>query len=99
MLSTILSIHSFTGTEVEGPAIETISGKLAPVGGFRFFALHRKAVDRTLNQFIADIPKLDAVEVEELRFDRSTGGESVYQQMKVHKAAALLSRMAARRMR
>ncbi|KAF8979635.1 hypothetical protein BGZ46_005197 [Entomortierella lignicola] len=88
------------GTELEGPAIETIRGKLALVGGFRFFfALHRKAVDRTLSQFIADIPKLDTVEVEELRFDRSTGGESAYQQMRVHKAAALLSRMATRKMR
>ncbi|KAG0007669.1 hypothetical protein BGZ80_004381 [Entomortierella chlamydospora] len=60
-----------------------------PVGGFRIFALQRKAVDRTLTQFVADNPELDAAEVEELRFDRSPRGENVYQQMKDDKAAPI----------
>ncbi|KAF9410999.1 hypothetical protein BGZ76_005403 [Entomortierella beljakovae] len=60
-----------------------------PVGGYRLFALQRKAVDRTLNQFIGDNPELDAVEAEGLRFDRSPRGENVYQQMKGDKAAPI----------
>ncbi|KAF9159338.1 hypothetical protein BGX21_008292 [Mortierella sp. AD011] len=40
------------------------------------------AVDRTLNQFIADNPELDAVEVEELRFNHSPRGENVYLQLR-----------------
>ncbi|KAF9343692.1 hypothetical protein BGX26_005346, partial [Mortierella sp. AD094] len=60
-----------------------------PVGGYRFFALQRMAVDRTLDQFIADNPELDAIEVEALRFDRSPRGENVYQQMKGDKAAPI----------
>ncbi|KAF9993059.1 hypothetical protein BGZ80_008297, partial [Entomortierella chlamydospora] len=32
----------------------------------------RKIIDRTLKQFFANNPRLDAVEVEELRFDPST---------------------------
>ncbi|KAF9416666.1 hypothetical protein BGZ76_004617 [Entomortierella beljakovae] len=60
-----------------------------PVGGYRFFALQRKAVDRTLNQFILDNPDLDAVETEGLRFDRSPRGENVYQQMRGDKTAPI----------
>ncbi|KAF8976745.1 hypothetical protein BGZ46_007989 [Entomortierella lignicola] len=60
-----------------------------PIGGYRFFALQRKAVDHTLNHFIAENPELDAVEVDELRFDRSPRGENVYQQMKDDKAAPI----------
>ncbi|KAF9531817.1 hypothetical protein EC957_002609, partial [Mortierella hygrophila] len=32
-----------------------------PVGGYRLFTLQQKAVDRTLNQFKADNPELDAI--------------------------------------
>ncbi|KAF9426274.1 hypothetical protein BGZ76_002837 [Entomortierella beljakovae] len=60
-----------------------------PIGGYRLFALQRKTVDRTLDQFIADNPELDAIEVEELRFDRSPRGENVYQQMKGDNAAPI----------
>ncbi|KAF9163347.1 hypothetical protein BGX21_010859 [Mortierella sp. AD011] len=60
-----------------------------PVGGYRFFALQRKAVDRTLDQFIADNPELDPVEIAELRFDRSPRGENVYLQMKDDKSAPI----------
>ena len=52
-----------------------------PVGAYRLFALQRKAVERTLDQFIANNPDLDAVEVDELRFDRSPRGQYVYQHM------------------
>ncbi|KAF9345767.1 hypothetical protein BGX26_002766, partial [Mortierella sp. AD094] len=60
-----------------------------PVGGYRLSALQRKAVDRTLDQLIADNPSLDAIEAKELRFDRSPRGENVYQQMKDDKAAPI----------
>ncbi|KAF8967582.1 hypothetical protein BGZ46_000132 [Entomortierella lignicola] len=53
-----------------------------PIGGYRLFALQRKAVKSTLDQFIADNPELDAIEVDELHFDRSPRGQYVYQQMK-----------------
>ncbi|KAF9149372.1 hypothetical protein BGX20_006008, partial [Mortierella sp. AD010] len=60
-----------------------------PVGGFRIFAQQRKVVDRRLKQFIADNPELDAVEVEELRFDRSPRGENVIQHMRRDKDAPI----------
>ncbi|KAF9434784.1 hypothetical protein BGZ76_007423 [Entomortierella beljakovae] len=60
-----------------------------PIGGYRFFALQRKAVDRTLDQFITDNPELDVIEVESLRFDRSPRDENVYQQMRDDKDAPI----------
>jgi hypothetical protein len=60
-----------------------------PIGGYRLFALQRKSVDRTLDHFIAENPELDAIEVNELRFDRSPRGENVYQQMKDDKTAPI----------
>ncbi|ORY93711.1 hypothetical protein BCR41DRAFT_390927 [Lobosporangium transversale] len=60
-----------------------------PIGGYRLFALQRKAVDRTLDQFIADNPDLDPVEIAELRSDRSPRGENVYLQMKDDVAAPI----------
>ncbi|KAF9896135.1 hypothetical protein BX616_008069 [Lobosporangium transversale] len=61
----------------------------SPVGGFRIFAQQRKVVDRRLKQFIADNPELDAVDVEELRFDRSPRGENVIQHMRRDKDAPI----------
>ncbi|KAF8926156.1 hypothetical protein BGZ47_002886 [Haplosporangium gracile] len=63
--------------------------QLLPVGAFRLFALQRKAVRSTLDQFIAKNPDLDAVEVDELRFDRSPGGQYVYQHMMDDKDAPI----------
>ncbi|KAG0364665.1 hypothetical protein BGX24_004513 [Mortierella sp. AD032] len=60
-----------------------------PVGAYRLFALQRKAVERTLDQFIAKNPDLDAVEVDELRFDRSPRGQYVYQLMMDDKRAPI----------
>ena len=37
-----------------------------PVGGYRLFTLQQKAVDRTLSQFKADNPELDAIVMDEL---------------------------------
>ncbi|ORZ04715.1 hypothetical protein BCR41DRAFT_400970 [Lobosporangium transversale] len=53
-----------------------------PVGGYRLFALQRKAVDRNLDQFITDNPDLNSFEITELRFNGSPRGENVYLQMK-----------------
>ncbi|KAG0247521.1 hypothetical protein BG011_001364 [Mortierella polycephala] len=60
-----------------------------PVGAFRLFALQRKAVQSTLSLFIANNPDLDAVEVDELRFDRSPRGQYVYQHMMDDKLAPI----------
>jgi hypothetical protein len=60
-----------------------------PVGAYRLFALQRKAVRSTLDQFIAKNPDLDAVEVDELRFDRSPRGQYVYQHMMDDKRAPI----------
>ncbi|KAK3811668.1 MAG: hypothetical protein J3R72DRAFT_428007 [Linnemannia gamsii] len=60
-----------------------------PVGAFRLFALQRKAVRSTLDQFIVRNPDLDAVEVDELRFDRSPRGQYVYQHMMDDKHAPI----------
>ncbi|KAF9896436.1 hypothetical protein BX616_007458 [Lobosporangium transversale] len=53
-----------------------------PIGGYRLFALQRKAVDRNLDQFITDNPDLNSFEITELRFNGSPRGENVYLQMK-----------------
>ncbi|KAF8928765.1 hypothetical protein BGZ47_001447 [Haplosporangium gracile] len=60
-----------------------------PEGAYRLFALQRKAVERTLDQFIANNPDLDAVEMDELRFDRSPRGQYVYQHMLDDKRAPI----------
>ncbi|KAF9537750.1 hypothetical protein EC957_007699 [Mortierella hygrophila] len=60
-----------------------------PVGAYRLFALQRKTVRSTLDQFIAKNPDLDAVEVDELRFDRSPRGQYVYQHMMDDKRAPI----------
>ncbi|KAG0374333.1 hypothetical protein BGX24_010523 [Mortierella sp. AD032] len=60
-----------------------------PVGAYRLFALQRKAVRSTLDQFVAKNPDLDAVEVDELRFDRSPRGQYVYQHMMDDKHAPI----------
>ncbi|KAG0196495.1 hypothetical protein BGX33_001574 [Mortierella sp. NVP41] len=60
-----------------------------PVGAFRLFALQRKTVRSTLDQFINKNPDLDAVEVDELRFDRSPRGQYVYQHMMDDKHAPI----------
>jgi hypothetical protein len=60
-----------------------------PVGAYRLFALQRKAVRSTLDQFIAKNPDLDAVEMDELRFDRSPRGQYVYQHMMDDKHAPI----------
>jgi len=60
-----------------------------PVGAFCLFVLQQKAVKSTLDQFTADNPDLDAVEVEELRFDGSPRGQYVYQHMRDDKDAPI----------
>ncbi|GJJ75203.1 hypothetical protein EMPS_07561 [Entomortierella parvispora] len=60
-----------------------------PVGGFCFFARQRRAVERTLEQFIAKNPDLDAVEVDELRLERTPRARNVYQYMKGDKNAPI----------
>ncbi|KAF9426122.1 hypothetical protein BGZ76_002902 [Entomortierella beljakovae] len=60
-----------------------------PTGGFRIFAQQRKVIDHTLDQFIADNPKLAAIEVKELRFDPSPRGENVIQHMRRDKDAPI----------
>ncbi|KAK3837957.1 MAG: hypothetical protein JOS17DRAFT_732280 [Linnemannia elongata] len=60
-----------------------------PVGAYHLFALQRKTVRSTLDQFIAKNPDLDAVEVDELRFDRSPRGQYVYQHMMDDKRASI----------
>ncbi|KAG0274939.1 hypothetical protein BGZ95_009336 [Linnemannia exigua] len=59
-----------------------------PVGAYRLFALQRKAVRSTLDQFIAKNPDLDAVEVK-LRVDRSPRGQYVYLRMMNDKRALI----------
>jgi len=63
--------------------------QLLPVGAYRLFALQRKAVRSTLDQFIAKNPDLDAVEMDELRFGRSPRGQYVYQHMMDDKHAPI----------
>jgi len=60
-----------------------------PVGGFCFIARQRRAVERTLEQFIAKNPDLDAVEVVELRLERSPRAQNVYHHMKDDKDAPI----------
>ncbi|KAF9547947.1 hypothetical protein EC957_007460 [Mortierella hygrophila] len=60
-----------------------------PVGAFRLLARQRKSTQATLDQFIAKNPDLDAVEVDELRFDRSPRGQYVYQHMMDDKHAPI----------
>ncbi|KAF9993320.1 hypothetical protein BGZ80_010561 [Entomortierella chlamydospora] len=60
-----------------------------PIGGFRIFTQQRKIIDRTLSQFFANNPKLDAIEVEELRFDHSPRGGNVIQHMRLDKNAPI----------
>ncbi|CAO3572370.1 unnamed protein product [Mortierella alpina] len=62
-----------------------------PVGGYRLFTLQEKAVERTLNQFIADNPELDAVVMDRLRFNRSPRGHNVFQQVKDDKKSPIKS--------
>ncbi|KAG0282949.1 hypothetical protein BGZ98_006543, partial [Dissophora globulifera] len=62
-----------------------------PVGGYRLFTLLQRAVERTLSQFIADNPDLDAVVMDELRFDRSPRGHNVFQCIKDDKNAPIKS--------
>lgn len=62
-----------------------------PVGGYRLFTLREKAVERTLNQFIADHPELDAIVMDELRFDRSARGHNVFQHVKDDKESPIKS--------
>ncbi|KAF9354652.1 hypothetical protein BGX26_007513 [Mortierella sp. AD094] len=60
-----------------------------PIGRYRLFAVQRNAVNGAIKQFKTKNPELDAVEIEELRFDRSPRGENVYQQMKYDNAAPI----------
>ncbi|KAG0256423.1 hypothetical protein BGZ95_005500, partial [Linnemannia exigua] len=60
------------------------------LNAFRLFALQRKAVRSTLDQFIVKNPDLDAVEVDELRFERSPRGQYVYQHMMDDKHAPII---------
>ncbi|KAF9991923.1 hypothetical protein BGZ80_008819, partial [Entomortierella chlamydospora] len=60
-----------------------------PIGGYCLFAVQRNAVNGAIKQFKTKNPELDAVEIEELRFDRSPRGENVYQQMKYDNAAPI----------
>ncbi|KAG0354491.1 hypothetical protein BGZ54_001624 [Gamsiella multidivaricata] len=48
---------------------------------YKLFMRQRRAVKRTLDRFKARNPDLDAVEMEELRFERSPRGQFVYQYM------------------
>lgn len=60
-----------------------------PVDAFRLFARQRKSIQATLDQFIKGNPDLDAVEVDELRFDRSPRGQYVYHHMMDDKYAPI----------
>ncbi|KAF8922905.1 hypothetical protein BGZ58_003602 [Dissophora ornata] len=62
-----------------------------PIGGYRLFTVQRKAVDRKLSQFIADNRELDAVVMDELRFDPSPRGHNVFQRAKDDKDAPISS--------
>ncbi|KAF9931834.1 hypothetical protein BGZ67_005089 [Mortierella alpina] len=62
-----------------------------PIGAYRIFAVQRKAVESTPEQVIADHPELDAIEMEELRFDRSPRGHNVIQAMNADSAAPIKS--------
>ncbi|KAG0310252.1 hypothetical protein BGZ99_000555 [Dissophora globulifera] len=62
-----------------------------PTGGYRLYTLQRKTVDPILNKFIADKPKLDAVVMNELRFDRSPRGHNVFERIKDDKNALIES--------
>ncbi|KAG0376615.1 hypothetical protein BGX24_007473 [Mortierella sp. AD032] len=62
-----------------------------PVGGYNLFTLQRKAVDRTLNQFKADNLELDAIVMDELRFNCSPRGHNVFQRIKDDKKAPIKS--------
>ncbi|KAF8930931.1 hypothetical protein BGZ47_000326 [Haplosporangium gracile] len=61
------------------------------VGGYRLFTLQQKAVDRALIQFKADNPELDAIVLDELRFNRSPRGHNVFQCIKDDKEAPIKS--------
>ncbi|KAF9992509.1 hypothetical protein BGZ79_002997 [Entomortierella chlamydospora] len=60
-----------------------------PVGEYQLFTLQRRAVKHTLDQFKARKPELDAVEMEELRFERSPRGQFIYQHMLDDKSAPI----------
>ncbi|KAG0369535.1 hypothetical protein BGZ54_009678 [Gamsiella multidivaricata] len=60
-----------------------------PVGGYQLFTRQRKDVERSLKRFIAKNPELDAVIMDELRFDRSPRGHHVYQHIKDDKDAPI----------
>ncbi|KAK3836816.1 MAG: hypothetical protein J3R72DRAFT_450219 [Linnemannia gamsii] len=62
-----------------------------PVGGYRLFTLQQKAVDRTLDQFKTDNPELDAIVMDELRFNRSPRGHNVFQRIMDDKKAPIKS--------
>ncbi|KAF8936568.1 hypothetical protein BGZ47_009442 [Haplosporangium gracile] len=62
-----------------------------PVGGYHLFTLQQKAVDRILSQFKADNPELDAIVMDELRFNRSPRGHNVFQRIKDDKKAPIKS--------
>lgn len=62
-----------------------------PIGGYRLFTLQQKAVERTLNQFIAENLELDAVVMDKLRFDHSPRGHNVFQRIKDDKNAPIKS--------
>ncbi|KAF8922867.1 hypothetical protein BGZ58_003644 [Dissophora ornata] len=53
-----------------------------PDGGYRLFTVRKKAIDRTLRQFIADKPEFGAAVMQDLRFEGSPRGQFVYQHMK-----------------
>ncbi|KAF9317312.1 hypothetical protein BG006_003396 [Podila minutissima] len=51
----------------------------------------QKAVERALNQFIAETPELDAVVMDRLRFDRSPRGHNVLRHVKDAKESSIKS--------
>ncbi|KAF8923774.1 hypothetical protein BGZ58_002532 [Dissophora ornata] len=65
------------------------SPRALPDGGYRLFTLQQKAVDRTLRQFIANNPELDAVVMDELQFEGSPRGHYVFQRIKEDKDAPI----------
>jgi len=60
-----------------------------PNGAYRVFTLQQKSVQSTLAKFIANNVQKDAVEMDDLRFDRSPRGQFVYQHIMGDKDAPI----------
>ncbi|KAG0243751.1 hypothetical protein BG011_003084, partial [Mortierella polycephala] len=62
---------------------------LSDGGGYQLFTRQKRAVDRALSQFITKNPELDAVVMDELRFESSPRGHNVLMRIKEDKDAPI----------